>query len=132
MSMERIKKFVEEYKVNSELRAKLNSIKSEDEAALIKAVNEAGFDLTVEDFREYTKMESEVGAEKLSDEELDNVSAGSLFNIDLCPKRFDQLLCKVLCPLVRTRRSYSKGGSVEITYSYCVKKYWDEETNIGF
>lgn len=129
MTMESIKNFVEEYKANPELRMKLNSIRSADEAALIKVVNEAGFDLTIEDLREYKKMESEVGAEKLSDDELDNISAGSLFNIDLCPRKFDQLLCKVLCPLVRTRTSF---GSFNITYSYCVKKYWDEETNIGF
>jgi len=132
MASESIKRFIEEYKVNPQLQEKLNSIKPVDDAVLIKIANEAGFDLTVEDWSEYTKLISEVGAGRLSDDELAHVSAGSLFNIDLCPKRFDNVLCIALCPLVKAKEICSRGGSVRTTYRYCVKKYWDEETNFGF
>lgn len=145
MSKKTIKEFIEELKGNRELQQKLLKINTSDEASFIKIINEAGYDFTVEEWNKYVNQKSELINERLSDDELNQVSGG-LFHIDLCPKKFDSFLCQPALGFVggcshAKHRQFSrlKGNVMNNTqeqvyydYGYCDLGYWDEETGKGF
>lgn len=133
MSNEKIRKFIEEYKVNPELQKKLKLIKTSDEAAFNKITKEAGFDLSVEEWREYVSQEGEGRNEVLADDELANISGGGLFGLTQCPKKYDEFLCIwSWCPQVRSKRlsKYRKDGDSYATCYFCKLGYWDEADKI--
>lgn len=133
MSSETIKKFIEEYKVNPELQQKLKSMKSVDEAVFNKVAKEAGFDLTAEEWREYADQEREVRTGILTDDELANVSAGGLFGMDLCQKKFDDFLCKwCRCGQLSSKEiiDFRHDGQWDTEYFFCRLGYWDETKNL--
>lgn len=136
MSSENIRKFIEEYKVNPELQQKLKSIEPSDEAAFNKITKEAGFELTVEEWRKYAGQEGESRTEVLTDDELAGISGG-LFGIDLCQKKYDEFLCKwSWCPQLRSKELYEfrKDGERYVksyaTCYFCKLGYWDETDKI--
>lgn len=140
MSKKTIEEFVEELKVNRELQQKLSKINTSDEASFIKILNEAGYDFTMDEWDKYVNQKSKLMNEKLSDDELNQISGG-LFHIDLCPKKFDSFLCqKALgfiggCSHAKHRQfsRYDKNDAqVYYDYGYCDLGYWDEETVKGF
>ena len=125
MSKGNIKKFIEECKENLVLQQKLRTLKPSDEAEFNKIVNEAGFDFSVEEWREYMSEISAVREGKLSDNELASVSAGGLFGD--CPQKYDDWLCiSSFCPNVKERRI-----SCKASYRFCQKGFWDEEKGTG-
>jgi len=134
---ENIRKFLEECKANPDLQQKLKTMKPVDQTALIQIAHEAGFDLPAEEWNEFTNYfraarQEKLNGEELSDEELANVSAGGLFGIDLCQRRYDELLCDLgafTCPHFRKKEilKENSGSSLRITYERsCDHAKWSQ------
>ncbi len=122
MGKEQIRDFLEEVKTNANLQQKLNNEGITHESAVVKIANEAGFEFTVDGWLDYAKN---VRTEKIEigDDELDKVTGGGLFGIDLCQKRWDQLLCAIsMCQQLRLEHDgkatkYNSVGNVTRRYS---------------
>ncbi|WHH58784.1 Nif11-like leader peptide family RiPP precursor [Petroclostridium sp. X23] len=89
MSKESVKMFLSVFKQDEALKAKLNKVKTEDE--VMGVIKEAGFDLMFDELKEIWKREGV----KLTDDELDDVSGGGLFGIDLCQNTYSYILCEL-------------------------------------
>ncbi len=130
MGKEQIKDFLEEVKTNADLQQKLNDEGITNESEVVKIANVAGFDFTVDEWLDYAKN---VRPEKIEigDDELDKVSGGGLFGIDLCQKRWDQLLCAIsMCRQLRLEydgkvTQYNSLGNV--TRRYCLNGHFDQK-----
>ena len=130
MGKEQIKDFLEEVKTNADLQQKLNDEGITNESEVVKIANVAGFDFTVDEWLDYAKN---VRPEKIEigDDELDKVSGGGLFGIDLCQKRWDQLLCAIaMCQQLRLEHDgkatkYNSVGNV--TRRYCLNGHFDHK-----
>jgi len=100
MSKEQIKNFIEELKTNSDLQQRHRTEKTANGLSLMEIANAAGYDFTETEWDEYARAE-EAKNVKLSDDELEKVSAGGLFGD--CPGHYDYVLCVLsLC------RNYNK------------------------
>lgn len=127
MSKEQIKDFLLELKKSTNLQQRLKAGNVTERSAFIKIANDAGFDFTAEEWREYAKQVNEARNVKLTDDELDKVSAGGLGGLTQCPEKYDYWLCMAsFCPNVRSRMVVNK-----TSYSYCLNGFWDEEKGTG-
>jgi predicted ribosomally synthesized peptide with nif11-like leader len=130
MGKGQIKDFLEEVKTNADLQQKLNDESVTNESDVVKIANLAGFDFTADEWLNYTKN---VQTEKIeiSDDELGKVAGGGLFGIDLCQKRWDQLLCAIaMCQQLRLEHDgkatkYNSVGNV--TRRYCLNGHFDHK-----
>lgn len=111
MSKGQIKNFIEELKKNSDLQQKLRTENAAKSLSLIEIAKAAGYDFTAAEWDEYAKAEEMMNA-KLSDDELDNVSAGGLFGN--CPEKYDYVLCVLsLCRNYDKRTGMCKLGNFD-------------------
>jgi predicted ribosomally synthesized peptide with nif11-like leader len=127
---EQIRDFLEEVKTNANLQQKMNDEGITNESEVVKIANAAGFDFTVDDWLDYAKSARPEKIE-IGDDELDQVAGGGLFGIDLCQKRWDQLLCAIsMCRQLRLEydgkaTKYNSQGNV--TRRYCLNGHFDHK-----
>ncbi|WHH58788.1 Nif11-like leader peptide family natural product precursor [Petroclostridium sp. X23] len=127
MSNESIQMFLSTFKQDEALKAKLYQAKTYEEVASI--AKEAGFEFDLDELKEIRKQEGV----KLTDDELDGITGGNLFGIDLCENRYNFFLCELtliaICP--HFRKEYKgpdgKGNSIYVRYCDHCKTPWREQ-----